>query len=90
MEAGAIATAYRVEEELKDRRLEEIIRDSPALKQVLEQVETVAPTDASILILGETGTAKELIASDSRTRCQAGTSIHQTELYRYSLRLAGE
>jgi formate hydrogenlyase transcriptional activator len=40
----------------------EIIGDSPALKQVLDQVITVAPTEASVLILGETGTGKELIA----------------------------
>jgi formate hydrogenlyase transcriptional activator len=41
---------------------EEIIGDSPALKQVLNQVTTVAPSDATVLILGETGTGKELIA----------------------------
>jgi|GEM_PF-1637974 len=40
---------------------EEIIGQSSSLKQVLEQVELVAPTDASVLILGETGTGKELI-----------------------------
>jgi formate hydrogenlyase transcriptional activator len=41
---------------------EEIIGDSPALKQVLSQVTTVAPSEATVLILGETGTGKELIA----------------------------
>jgi len=40
----------------------EIVGDSLALKQVLDQVITVAPTEASVLILGETGTGKELIA----------------------------
>jgi len=40
----------------------EIVGDSPALKLVLNQVVTVAPTDATVLILGETGTGKELIA----------------------------
>lgn len=40
----------------------EIIGQSPALKRVLEQVETVAGTDSTVLILGETGTGKELIA----------------------------
>src|ERR1019366_3856548 len=39
-----------------------IIGRSPALTRVLEQVETVAPTHATVLILGETGTGKELIA----------------------------
>ncbi len=41
---------------------EEIVGGSTALKRVLLQVETVAPTDATVLILGETGTGKELIA----------------------------
>jgi formate hydrogenlyase transcriptional activator len=41
---------------------EEIIGESQVLKRVLTQVETVAPTDATVLILGETGTGKELIA----------------------------
>jgi formate hydrogenlyase transcriptional activator len=59
---AAVATAYRMEQEQKERRFEEIIGDSPALQQVLEQVELVAPTDASVLLLGETGTGKELIA----------------------------
>ena len=40
----------------------EIIGDSAALKQVLDQVATVAPGEATVLILGETGTGKELIA----------------------------
>ena len=40
----------------------DIIGESPALKGALRQVERVAPTDASVLLLGETGTGKELIA----------------------------
>jgi formate hydrogenlyase transcriptional activator len=40
----------------------EIIGESAALERVLEQVETVAPTSSTVLILGETGTGKELIA----------------------------
>ena len=40
----------------------EIVGDSPALKVVLEQVMTVAGSDATVLILGETGTGKELVA----------------------------
>jgi formate hydrogenlyase transcriptional activator len=42
--------------------LTEIVGESSALKQALEQVATVAATDATVLILGETGTGKELIA----------------------------
>jgi formate hydrogenlyase transcriptional activator len=41
---------------------EEIVGESPALKQVLSQARIVAPSDATVLILGETGTGKELIA----------------------------
>jgi formate hydrogenlyase transcriptional activator len=41
---------------------DEIIGESTGLKTALEQVQTVAPTDAAVLILGETGTGKELIA----------------------------
>ncbi len=44
------------------RRFEQIIGNSPALEAVLEQVERVAPTDSTVLIQGETGTGKELIA----------------------------
>jgi PAS domain S-box-containing protein len=40
----------------------EIIGESPPLRQVFEQIELVAPTDATVLILGETGTGKELAA----------------------------
>src|SRR6266446_4586757 len=41
---------------------EGIIGESPALKRTLKQVEIVAPTDSTVLLLGETGTGKELIA----------------------------
>ena len=40
----------------------EIVGQSPALRRVLKEVETVAPTDSTVLINGETGTGKELIA----------------------------
>jgi formate hydrogenlyase transcriptional activator len=45
-----------------NRRFEQLIGNSPALEAVLEQVERVAPTDSTVLIQGETGTGKELIA----------------------------
>jgi formate hydrogenlyase transcriptional activator len=47
---------------LYERRFEQVIGNSPALESVLEQVERVAPTDSTVLIQGETGTGKELIA----------------------------
>jgi len=45
-----------------ERRFEQVIGNSPALEAVLEQVELVAPTGSTVLIQGETGTGKELIA----------------------------
>jgi transcriptional regulator with GAF, ATPase, and Fis domain len=52
-----------LEEELRtEYGFEEIVGESSGLKRVLKQVETVAPTDATTLILGDTGTGKELIA----------------------------
>jgi len=49
-------------EDWKERRFEQIIGSSPGLESVLEQVGLVAPTDSTVLIQGETGTGKELIA----------------------------
>jgi formate hydrogenlyase transcriptional activator len=70
--------AYREIADLKDRlskeklyledeirtqyNFEEIVGDSATLHKVLKQVEIVAPTDSTVLILGETGTGKELMA----------------------------
>jgi formate hydrogenlyase transcriptional activator len=56
---GAIVQAERNQAE---RAFEPIIGYSPAMESVLEQVERVAPTDSTVLIQGETGTGKELIA----------------------------
>ena len=72
------ALAYRQIEQFKDKlaeeklylqdeirsehNFEEIIGESAALKHILKQVETVASTDSTVLLLGDTGTGKELIA----------------------------
>src|SRR5229473_3149495 len=50
------------EQSCGDYRFEQIIGNSPALESVLAEVERVAPTDSTVLVLGETGTGKELIA----------------------------
>ena len=104
------ALAYREIEELKNKLTEEklyleeeiqsthsfeqIIGQSAALTRILKQVETVAPTDSTVLIQGETGTGKELIAraihnlSDRRERtmvklnCAAiPTGLLESELF---------
>src|SRR5256712_10841311 len=59
---GAVATFGPVDQDSNPRRFEQIIGNSPVLESVLEQVEQVAPTDSTVLIQGETGTGKELIA----------------------------
>ena len=53
---------YLQEEIRSEYNFEEIIGTSRALKRALEDVQTVAPTDSTVLIFGETGTGKELIA----------------------------
>jgi formate hydrogenlyase transcriptional activator len=52
----------RSDQDRADRRFEQIIGTSVALETVLQQVESVAPTDSTVLIEGETGTGKELVA----------------------------
>ena len=52
-----------LEDEIRtEHNFEEIVGDSPTLKALLSQLQTVAPTDSTVLITGETGTGKELIA----------------------------
>ena len=51
-----------LEDEIRAEHPPEIVGESREWRQVLEQIETVAPTDASVLITGETGTGKELVA----------------------------
>jgi formate hydrogenlyase transcriptional activator len=50
------------EQDERDREFSQIVGSSTALESVLAEVERVAPTDSTVLVLGETGTGKELIA----------------------------
>jgi formate hydrogenlyase transcriptional activator len=58
----AFDTIERNDRASSPRRFEQLIGNSPALETVLEQVKRVAPTSSTVLIQGETGTGKELIA----------------------------
>src|SRR3954469_18712756 len=53
---------YLEEEARVERNFEDIIGENAELRRVLKQIEAVAPTDSTVLICGETGTGKELIA----------------------------
>ncbi|TMQ27112.1 MAG: GAF domain-containing protein [Nitrospirae bacterium] len=85
---------YLEEEIQTEYNFEEIVGDSRALKLVLKEVQTVAATDSTVLILGETGSGKELVAralhnrSDRRERtfvklnCAAiPTGLLESELF---------
>ena len=69
---GSFQKLRRDEQDERDRQFAQIVGSSPALESVLAEVERVAPTDSTVLILGETGTGKELIARavhNISTRC---------------------
>ena len=52
-----------LQEEIKtEHNFEEITGQSPGMKQVFKMISTVAPTDSTVLVIGETGTGKELVA----------------------------
>ena len=61
------------EEIVRSSMFEEIVGSSDALRTVLAQIARVAPTDSTVLILGETGTGKELIARAIHNRSRRGS-----------------
>jgi formate hydrogenlyase transcriptional activator len=69
---GSSEKPRRPEQDERSREFARIVGSSPALESVMAEVERVAPTDSTVLILGETGTGKELIARavhNISTRC---------------------
>ena len=70
-----LAESRYLEKEIAETgRFEEIIGESESIRAIFHQVEQVAPTEATILVLGETGTGKELIA---RTVHRMSTRSHR-------------
>jgi transcriptional regulator with GAF, ATPase, and Fis domain len=62
--------AYLREEVVEAKAFGGLVGQSAALRQITSQIDLVAPTDASVLILGETGTGKELVAHEIHDRSQ--------------------
>jgi transcriptional regulator with GAF, ATPase, and Fis domain len=62
--------AYLQEEVVEARAFGDLVGQGAALRQIVSQIDMVAPTDASVLILGETGTGKELVAHEIHRRSQ--------------------
>ncbi len=60
--------AYLQEEVVEAKAFGDLVGQSAALRQIVGQIDLVAPTDASVLILGETGTGKELVAHEIHRR----------------------
>lgn len=59
---GSVDRPRSGEQDEKDHQFDYIVGSSPALESVLAEVERVASTDSTVLVLGETGTGKELVA----------------------------
>ena len=90
----AIARDHRARQPQGDTgqpNFEEIVGTSAALKTALKQVEVVAPTESTVLILGETGTGKELIARAIHTiSSRSSRAFRQAQLRGDSFGALGE
>ncbi len=60
--------AYLQEEAVEARAFGSLVGQNAALRQIISQIDLVAPTEASVIILGETGTGKELVAHEIHRR----------------------
>lgn len=63
-----LQNSYLQEEVEEAKAFGELVGKSPVLEHIIRQIDLVAPTDASVLILGETGTGKELVAREIHRR----------------------
>jgi Transcriptional regulator containing GAF, AAA-type ATPase, and DNA binding domains len=84
-----VKTALPTDEDCAEDKFEEIIGNSSALEMALAEVERVAPTDSTVLILGETGTGKELIARTIHNASRRRAPVRKAELRCHPLRLTG-
>ena len=82
---------YLEEEIRSEMGFEQIIGNSAAIRQVLQLVETVAPSDSTVLLLGETGTGKELIARAIHERSRRiRQDVREAQLRRHPHRPPGK
>ena len=89
--SGLEEQQFHVEPEISPEHcFEDIVGKSASLQKVLEQVAIVAPTDSTVLLHGETGTGKELIARAIHNLSSRRERICKNELRRHSLRAAGK
>ena len=65
-----LENTFLKEEVLEAQNFGEIVGQSPAIANLVQQIELVAPTDATVLISGESGTGKELVAREIHRRSQ--------------------
>jgi len=65
-----LQNTYLQEEVIEAKAFGDLIGQSGVLRQLISQIELVAPTEASVLIMGETGTGKELVAHEIHRRSQ--------------------
>jgi len=63
-----VRNTYQQEEMLEAKAFGDLVGQSAALRRIVNQIDIVAPTEASVLILGETGTGKELVAHEIHRR----------------------
>ncbi len=71
----SVKCSYLESEIVSEHHFDSIVGESSALRQVLEEVEVVAPTGSTVLVLGETGTGKELIARAIHERSRRSDRI---------------